>query len=261
MASLVSSSLGLDAFEGAPVELRPNASEDDLQAVIRGVYRQVLSNAHLMESERLSSAESMLRNGDITVRGFIRIVAQSELYQNRFFSNSSPYRFIELNCKNLLGRAPIDQEEISQHVQTYNEQGYAAEIDSYIDSDEYIQNFGENIVPYPRTIRTQTGIKNSVFNRTFALVRGSSTSAKGKKAQLIGAIAGNLPSKIQPLAKGGGTPEQTSKRFRIVATKGAANALSRRANTTYEVGYAQLSQKVQSIQRTGGKIVSITEVA
>lgn len=261
MASLLSSALGLDAFEGAAIELRPNASEDNLQSVIRAVYRQVLSNAHLMESERLTSAESMLRNGDISVRGFVRIVAQSELYQNRFFSNSSPYRFIELNCKNLLGRAPIDQTEISQHVQTYNERGYAAEIDSYIDSDEYIQNFGENVVPYPRTIRTQTGIKNSVFNRTFALVRGSSTSAKGKGAQLISAIAGNQPSKIQPLAKGSGSAEQTGKRFRIVITKGGANALSRRANTTFEVGYSQLSQKLQSIQKTGGKIVSITEVA
>jgi len=54
------------------VELRANATQDDLQVVIRAAYRQVLGNPHLMESQRLTSAESLLRNGDITVRNFVR---------------------------------------------------------------------------------------------------------------------------------------------------------------------------------------------
>ena len=37
----------------APVELRPNFTEDDLQTVIRAVYKQVLGNAHLLEGDRL----------------------------------------------------------------------------------------------------------------------------------------------------------------------------------------------------------------
>ncbi len=75
-----------------PVELRPQASEDDLQTVIRAVYKQVLGNAHIMESQRLTSAESMLRNGDITVKEFVRAVAQSELYRALFFNTTSAYR-------------------------------------------------------------------------------------------------------------------------------------------------------------------------
>lgn len=43
----------------APVELRPNFTEDDLQTVIRAVYKQVLGNAHLLEGDRLDEAESM----------------------------------------------------------------------------------------------------------------------------------------------------------------------------------------------------------
>jgi phycoerythrin-associated linker protein len=50
-------------IETEVVELRANATEEDLQAVIRAVYRQVLGNAHVMESQRLTSAESQLRNG------------------------------------------------------------------------------------------------------------------------------------------------------------------------------------------------------
>jgi phycoerythrin-associated linker protein len=180
-------------------ELWDNASEDDLQAVIRAAYRQVLGNAHIMESQRLTSAESMLRNGDISVRGFVRAIAQSDLYRSLFFDTSSPYRFIELNCKHLLGRAPRNQSEISEHVRLYNEQGYEVEIDSYIDSDEYGFNFGENIVPKSQGNRTQVGIENVNFNRTFALDRGfAAYDAVSKNAKLMLAIL--LPRSVfQPV--------------------------------------------------------------
>ena len=114
------------------MELYPNVAEDELQKLIRAVYKQVLGNYHIMDCERITSGESLLRNGDITVRGFVRLVAQSKLYCSKFFENSSPYRFIELNFKHLLGRAPQAQSEISEHVIIYNNQGYEAEIDSYI---------------------------------------------------------------------------------------------------------------------------------
>lgn len=255
---LASSALGLDAFEGDPIELRPNFTEDDLQIAIRAVYKQVLGNAHVLEGQGLTAAESSLRNGDITVRGFVRAVAQSDLYQSRFFNSSSAYRFIELNCKHLLGRAPLDQAEISEHVQTYNSNGYETEINSYIDSEEYINSFGENIVPYPRSIRSQTGVKNVGFNRMFSLLRGSATSDAGQSARLIGAIANNAATAIKPLAKGNSSSGSTGKRFRIVATRGGN---VRRSNNTYEVSYDRLSATVQNIQKSGGKISSITEIA
>lgn len=247
-------------FVSDPVELRPNATEEDLQVVIRAAYRQVLGNAHLMESQRLTSAESLLRNGDITVREFVRQVAKSELYQSLFFNTNSPYRFIELNCKHLLGRAPLEQTEISSHVQTYNGKGYAAEIDSYIDSEDYIQNFGENVVPCPRSIRSQTGIKNAGFNRMISLLGGASTSDSSNKAQLIASVASNIPQKIKLSSIGSsGASSTTGKRFRIVATK-SGGAKVRTSNISYEVGYAQLSRQIQNIQKTGGKILSISEV-
>ena len=193
-------------FINDPVELRPNATEDDLQLVIRAVYKQVLGNAHILESQRLDSAESLLRNGDITVRNFVRMVAQSELYQSLFFSNSSPYRFIELNCKHLLGRAPLDQGEISSHVQTYNAEGYVAEINSYIDSDEYNVTFGENIVPYPTSASTRTGVKNSVFNRTVSLLSGIATSDADNTSQLISSIAANISQKVKVTSAGVAKP-------------------------------------------------------
>ena len=158
-----SASLGLDAFEGAPLELRPNTTEGELEEIINACYRQVLGNAHLLDGDRLSDAESQLRNGDISVRDFVRAIAQSSVYQTLFFHSSSQYRFIELNFKHLLGRAPQDQEEIAEHVATYNQEGYEAEINSYLDSDEYIRSFGENVVPYPRSIRSVRWFKQQIL--------------------------------------------------------------------------------------------------
>ncbi|MGK7892448.1 MAG: phycobilisome rod-core linker polypeptide [Xenococcus sp. (in: cyanobacteria)] len=244
----------------AAVELRPNFTEDDLQTVIRAVYKQVLGNAYLLEEDRLDEAESMLRNGDITVKEFVRKVGQSALYQSQFFDNSSQYRFIELNCKHFLGRAPQDQVEIARHVLIYNESGYGADIDSYIDSDEYNDNFGDNIVPYPRNTVSQTGSKNVDFNRTFSLFRGDATSDSGKSARLISSLGGNTSSKITPAPKGSGNVGNTGKRFRISVSKAGSGVNYRRSNSTFEVGYSQLTQKIQNIHKLGGKIVSITEV-
>jgi phycoerythrin-associated linker protein len=73
-----------------PIELRSNSTEDTLQTVIRAAYRQVLGNQHVMESQRLISAESQLRNGDITVAGFIRAVGKSDLYRSLFLKPLRP---------------------------------------------------------------------------------------------------------------------------------------------------------------------------
>lgn len=251
--------MALWVTNAVPVELRPNATEDDLQTVIRAVYKQVLGNRHVMETQRLTSAESLLRDGDITVRGFVRAVAQSELYRSLFFESASAYRFIELNFKHLLGRAPQDQTEIAEHVALYNEHGYTAEINAYIDSDEYIANFGENRVPFIRGNQTQVGVKNVGFNRTFTLVRGDATSDSGKQAKLISDIGSNLATKITS-PQGGTGRASTGKRFRITAsTSTATAALGRMSKQEYVVSYNQMSQRIQTILKTGGKILSVTE--
>ncbi len=69
-------------------------------------------------------------------------------------------------------------------------QGYDAEIDSYIDSQEYQSNFGDNVVPYYRGFETQPGQKIAGFNRIFRLYRGYANSdtsqVEGNKSRLAG---------------------------------------------------------------------------
>lgn len=277
------SRLGTEAFSESPrVELRSNASKDDVEAVIRAVYRQVLGNDYLMAFERLKSAESLLRDGNLTVREFVRSVAKSELYKSKFFYNNFQTRFIELNYKHLLGRAPYDESEVSYHNDLYHNQGYDTEIDSYIDSVEYQQNFGDNIVPYYRGFVTQAGQKTVGFNRMFRLYRGYANSdraqVEGRNPRLARELATNgassivgpsgsnqnwsyrASSDIAPQKNLGNAVGEGDRVYRIEATGllGPGYPKVRRSSTALFVPYERLSEKLQQLQRQGGKIVSIT---
>jgi phycocyanin-associated rod linker protein len=278
------SRLGTEAFRDAGrVELRPTATKEDVEAVIRAVYRQLLGNDYLMASERLKSAESLLRDGNLSVREFVRSVAKSELYKNKFFYNNFQTRFIELNYKHLLGRAPYDESEVSYHNDLYHNEGFDAEIDSYIDSMEYQQNFGDNVVPYYRGFETQAGQKTVGFNRMFRLYRGYANSdraqVEGAKSRLARELGTNSASSIV-----GPSGSNENWNFRassdVAPRKNMGNAVGvgdrvyrmevtglrnpgypsvRRSSTVLVVPYERLSEKMQQIQRQGGKIVSITQ--
>jgi phycoerythrin-associated linker protein len=249
----------------SPVELRSGASPEDVAAVVRAVYKQVLGNPHIMDSERFVTAESQLANGDLTVREFVRAIAKSAFYRSRYFESCAPYRFVELNFKHLLGRAPTDQAELSAHICRCVEQGYDAEIDSYLDSDEYEEKFGENIVPYYQGAKSQTGSKQVGYNRTLSLYQGyAGVDSAFKGSRLVQDVATNSGTKVKLASKGGriaGYKDATEKTFKILV-KGSKFDSPRRVSTTeYLVPGDRMTPQIQRIHRAGGCIVSITEVA
>ena len=131
--------LGVESFSQeceAPLELIPGDDDQAKETVIRAVYRQVLGNAYVMESERQVVAESQFKLGEISVRELVRRIAKSDLYSTRFFDSCTRYRYIELAFRHLLGRAPADFEEMRGHAERLDTSGYEADIDSFIDYDE-----------------------------------------------------------------------------------------------------------------------------
>jgi phycocyanin-associated rod linker protein len=281
------SRLGTSAFsDAAPIELRPNATQGEIEAVILAVYRQVLGNPHLLNSDRLVIAESLLRDSKITVQEFVRQVAKSDLYKQKFFHSSFQSRTIELNYKHLLGRAPYDQSEITDHMNIYQDKGYEADIDSYIDSPEYQTYFGESVVPYYRDlVTTGIGQKSVGFTRLFQLYRGASNSdlaqLTGNAPRLVKDLARNAASTIvapsgagtggfafMPAAKGdasvsafGGSKAFGSGRlFRVevAGINGPGYPKVRRVNKAVIIPYEELTPHMQRVQRQGGKIASIT---
>ncbi|MEH2081304.1 MAG: phycobilisome linker polypeptide [Nostoc sp.] len=286
MAFGPASRLGVALFEDTdPIDLWPNRSNEDVETVIRTVYKQVLGNAYVMESERLSVAESQLKRGEISVRGFVRQVGKSELYRSRFFDSTPRYRAIELNFRHFLGRAPLDLEETRTHSTILDTKGFEGEIDSYLDSDEYQETFGENIVPYIRGYKTEAIESLVQFTHLFQLVRGSSSSSlkgdlAGKQPKLNSLLIQNTPTPVvSPGSKGATFRNPTStprtrqgvgsgddgKVYRIEVTGYKANVVKniskyRRSNQVFFVPYNKLSQEYQRIHQQGGTIASITPV-
>ena len=95
--------------------------------VIQSIYKQVFGNRHLMELDVNKSLEALFMNGDLTVQGFVTALAQSDTYKKLFLADKSPYQFVELNFKHLLGRPPHDQQELMEHVTRMNTEGYEAD--------------------------------------------------------------------------------------------------------------------------------------
>lgn len=289
MAFGPASQLGVALFEDTdPVQLWPGRSDEEAATVIQAVYRQVLGNAYVMESERLVVPESQLKRGEISVREFVRQIAKSELYRSRFFDVCPRYRYTELTFKHLLGRAPDGYQETKHHSNILDTAGFEADIDSYIDSDEYQNAYGEDIVPYYRGYKTQTG-KNMVgFTYMFQLLRGASSSdlkgsLAGKSAKLYKhviqetALAIIAPSggsdgwSFQDTPSGARTRHgagagEEGKVYRIEVTAYRSNVVNRvskfrRSNQVYLVPFDKLSQEYQRIHQMGGVIASITPVS
>lgn len=277
------SRLGVSAFyESDPIELRPNWTNAEAKIAINAVYRQVLGNDYIMASERLTGAESLLCNGSITVRDFVRLVAKSELYKSKFLYNSFQTRTIELNLKHLLGRAPYSEAEVIEHLDRYQNEGFAADIDSYIDSDEYVENFGDNIVPYYRGFSTQTNQTMASFPWMFKLYRGYATSDRsqlgGKSSRLAAELAANTVSPVvapsgslgafnYKASVQGVPPNKTfadstlgDRIYRVeIATMNLPRyPKARRINKAIFVRFDQLLDTMQQVRKMGGQVASVT---
>ena len=259
---------GLGQREQETFQRCPGDSPDQLNALIRSAYKQVMGNPHLMEFERALSAESKFIDGYLSTREFVRAVGLSAEYKRRFFETNAPYRFIELNFKHFLGRAPQSQAEIREHTKILAEGGYEAEICSYVDSVEYQSIFGEDTIPYAR-ILTENGRSQVAFNRHLSLAEGFAASDTVlSSSSLVSSVAtGMVPSgwsatttRINRTGTQSGAPDPTKKRFRIVVATQAARSRQRTAGNTYLVSGKDMSSQMKYIHARGGKIVSITEV-
>ncbi|MEM8715118.1 MAG: phycobilisome rod-core linker polypeptide [Cyanobacteria bacterium P01_G01_bin.4] len=257
-------SAAFKSVDVTPVESWEGSSTEDKEVVISAVYKQVLGNPHLMASERLTEAESRFKEGTYSVRDFVRAVAKSEEYRKRFFETTAPYRFVELNFKHLLGRAPLDQAELSEHIQRCVNDGYDAEIDSYIDSDEYQKNFGEYTVPFYCWSTSQIGQKQATYNRLSELYQGFAGTDKAvKSAKLVGAIGGNSSTKISGPSTGGRISPYsaaTDNTFKMVVST-TSGSRRRRCTEEYLVSGRKMTPQIQRIARSKGRIISITEVS
>jgi phycobilisome rod-core linker protein len=123
-------------------------SSGDLDALIDAAYRQIFF--HAFATDRQTFLESQLRNGQITVRDFVRGLLLSSTYKKSFYDMNSNYRFVEQTVQRVLGRDVYNNAEKLAWSITVATKGIQGFVDQLLNSDEYIKAFGYDVLPYQR---------------------------------------------------------------------------------------------------------------
>jgi phycobilisome rod-core linker protein len=123
-------------------------SSTDLDTLIEAAYRQIFFHAFAADRERF--LESQLRSGQITVRDFVRGLVLSNTYRRSFYELNSNYRFVEQTVQRVLGRDVYNEREKIAWSIVVATKGIVGFIDDLLNSDEYLEAFGYDTLPYQR---------------------------------------------------------------------------------------------------------------
>ena len=122
----------------------------EMDTLIMAAYRQICNEQQMLDSYRQWFLESQLRVGQITVKDFIRGLVLSDSFRRLTYESNNNYRFVEICIQRILGRNVYsDREKISWSIVLVTK-GLQGFVDSLLDSEEYLSNFGDNTVPYQR---------------------------------------------------------------------------------------------------------------
>ncbi len=150
--------------------------DQSLAIAIIATYKQIFGNLPPMESQLPIDLIRRLRNGDIPIREFIRGLAKSEFYRSNYLEKCSQKQLIEINFMQLLGRPVVNKKELEKHIKIIHENGFESHIDYLINSLEYEEFFGEDIVPYQRHWNSPCGATTESFLKTASFNKGFASS-------------------------------------------------------------------------------------
>ncbi len=119
--------------------------------VIRAAYRQLFErDITRAYSLSISDLESKVKNGEISMKEFVRRVCKSPLYRRQFVQPYINSRALELAFRHILGRGPSSREEVQTYFSILSEGGWDKFVNALVDSNEYSDYFNEETVPYLR---------------------------------------------------------------------------------------------------------------
>lgn len=125
-------------------------SADAIQELIWAAYRQVFGEHRILSSTRQKYLESQLKFGQISVRDFIRGLVLSDTFRRLNYDTNSNYRFVATCVQRLLGRDVYGEDEKLAWSIVVATQGIQGFVDAVLGSDEYLDSFGDDTVPYQK---------------------------------------------------------------------------------------------------------------
>ena len=146
----------VESFE-APGDEQPRRFSSDylpagteMDEIIWAAYRQIFNEQQVIEAHRQVALESQLRNGQITVKDFIRGLLLSDSFRRLNYVTNNNYRFVELCIQRVLGRSVYNDREKFAWSIVLATKGSKGFVDDLLWSDEYETHFGDSTVPYQR---------------------------------------------------------------------------------------------------------------
>ncbi len=125
-------------------------SGGEIESLIWATYRQIFNEQQLITSNREKALESQLRNGQITIREFVRGLLLSETFRRRNYEPNNNYRFVEMCIQRVLGRNIYsDREKLAWSI-VLATKGLEGFVDDLLNTEEYLNSFGDDTVPYQR---------------------------------------------------------------------------------------------------------------
>ncbi len=137
-------------------------SPSQIDDLIEAAYRQIFFHAFAADREKF--LESQLRSGQITVRDFIRGLCASNTFTRSFYNLNSNYRFVEHCVQKILGRDVYSEREKIAWSIVVATKGRAGFVNDLLNSNEYLENFGDSIVPFQRRRVLASGASELPFN-------------------------------------------------------------------------------------------------
>ncbi len=207
-------------------------SEVSKSIIIDAVYRQVFGRKPYAGQE-LSAAESQFKNGDLSVREFVRAIAKSESFRKTYWTSLYVMKAVEYIHRRLLGRPTYGRQETNQYFDVCAKKGFYALIDSIMDSKEFAESFGEDTVPYERYLtpagQSRRSLRVSSIQDTGARIDQKATP----RFIELGAVASQRPTPEvkQRVGQGVSVQREQTKRFKLTNTfdKGAVKTVAQAA--------------------------------
>ncbi|MFO7630084.1 MAG: phycobilisome rod-core linker polypeptide [Prochlorococcaceae cyanobacterium] len=138
---------------------------EDQNFVIEAAYRQIFFHAFKVDRDR--TLECQLRDGQITVRDFIRSLCLSDTFNRSFYNLNSNYRVARHLVEKLLGRQVYGRPGDFLGSAVLMTRGVKGMVDDILNGQEYLEAFGYDTVPYHRNrVVGSRNIGETPFNLT-----------------------------------------------------------------------------------------------
>lgn len=147
----------VDSFEALTGEESPRlyttenlVSATEVDEIIWAAYRQIFSEHQILSMNRQTFLESQLRFNQITIKDFVKGIVMSSQFRYLNYDVNNNYRFVEICIQRILGRDVYNEREKLAFSVIIASKGLEEFVNLLLNGDEYVENFGENTVPYQR---------------------------------------------------------------------------------------------------------------